>query len=149
MGSVPNCRKEIADCYPIRWFKCKLKPPKNLGIRRYEIVKEQVQVVLELLSSGAIGKSTLTRSKLAAPTPKGRTRGRKTGNRGAANAIPNQMRNKRLSQPIPNQRFIPPMNNQWSSQRFVQPFVQPTTYANVVRFTGSKQGALPLPLSNS
>ena len=30
MGSVPNCRKEIADRYPIRWFKCKLKPPKNL-----------------------------------------------------------------------------------------------------------------------
>ena len=29
MGSVPNCRKEIADHYPIRWFKCKLKPPKN------------------------------------------------------------------------------------------------------------------------
>ena len=27
--SVPNCRKEIADRYPIRWFKCKLKPPKN------------------------------------------------------------------------------------------------------------------------
>ena len=31
MGSVPNCQKEIADCYPIRWFKCKLKPPKNGG----------------------------------------------------------------------------------------------------------------------
>ena len=31
MGSVPNCQKEIADCYPIRWFKCKLKPPKNQG----------------------------------------------------------------------------------------------------------------------
>ena len=29
MGSVPNCRKEIANRYPIRWFKCKLKPPKN------------------------------------------------------------------------------------------------------------------------
>ena len=29
MGSVPNCRKEIADHYPIRWFKCKLKPPKK------------------------------------------------------------------------------------------------------------------------
>ena len=29
MGSVQNCRKEIADRYPIRWFKCKLKPPKN------------------------------------------------------------------------------------------------------------------------
>ena len=29
MGSVPNCRKEIADHDPIRWFKCKLKPPKK------------------------------------------------------------------------------------------------------------------------
>ena len=29
MGSVPNCRKEIANCYGIRWFKCKLKPPKK------------------------------------------------------------------------------------------------------------------------
>ena len=31
MGSVPNCRKEIANRYGIRWFKCKLKPPKNRG----------------------------------------------------------------------------------------------------------------------
>ena len=29
MGSVRNCRKEIANRCPIRWFKCKLKPPKN------------------------------------------------------------------------------------------------------------------------
>ena len=29
MGSVPNCRKEIANRYGIRWFKCKLKPPKK------------------------------------------------------------------------------------------------------------------------
>ena len=29
MGSVPNCRKEIANRYGIRRFKCKLKPPKN------------------------------------------------------------------------------------------------------------------------
>ena len=29
MGSVPNCQKEIANRYGIRWFKCKLKPPKN------------------------------------------------------------------------------------------------------------------------
>ena len=32
MGSVPNCRKEIANCYGIRWFKCKLKPPKKLNL---------------------------------------------------------------------------------------------------------------------
>ena len=29
MGSVPNERKEILTHDPIRWFKCKLKPPKN------------------------------------------------------------------------------------------------------------------------
>ena len=29
MESVPNWPKEIADHDPIRWFKCKLKPPKN------------------------------------------------------------------------------------------------------------------------
>ena len=29
MGSVPNERKEILMRDPIRWFKCKLKPPKN------------------------------------------------------------------------------------------------------------------------
>ena len=29
MGSVPNCLKEIPACHAIRWFKCKLKPPKN------------------------------------------------------------------------------------------------------------------------
>ena len=29
MGSVPNCRKEIANRYGIRWFKCKLKPPQK------------------------------------------------------------------------------------------------------------------------
>ena len=29
MGSVPNCQKEIPTRHAIRWFKCKLKPPKN------------------------------------------------------------------------------------------------------------------------
>ena len=29
MGSVPNEQKEILMHDPIRWFKCKLKPPKN------------------------------------------------------------------------------------------------------------------------
>ena len=29
MGSVPNCRKEIPTHHAIRWFKCKLKPPKK------------------------------------------------------------------------------------------------------------------------
>ena len=32
MGSVPNCRKEIPARHAIRWFKCKLKPPKKLSI---------------------------------------------------------------------------------------------------------------------
>ena len=31
MGSVPNCRKEITMRYSIRWFKCKLKPPKKVS----------------------------------------------------------------------------------------------------------------------
>ena len=30
MGSVPNCQKEIPARHAIRWFKCKLKPPKNI-----------------------------------------------------------------------------------------------------------------------
>ena len=30
MRSVPNCRKEIPARHAIRWFKCKLKPPKNV-----------------------------------------------------------------------------------------------------------------------
>ena len=29
MRSVPNCRKEIPARHAIRWFKCKLKPPKQ------------------------------------------------------------------------------------------------------------------------
>ena len=29
-GSVPNCQLQIANRYDNRWFKCKLKPPKNL-----------------------------------------------------------------------------------------------------------------------
>ena len=33
MGSVPNCQKEIANRYGIRWFKCKLKLPKNGRIK--------------------------------------------------------------------------------------------------------------------
>ena len=32
MGSVPNCQKEIPICDAIRWFKCKLKPPKNVEL---------------------------------------------------------------------------------------------------------------------
>ena len=33
-GSVPNCRLQIANCYGIRWFKYKLKPPKNINFKR-------------------------------------------------------------------------------------------------------------------
>ena len=29
MGSVPNCQKQILMHHAIRWFKCKLEPPKN------------------------------------------------------------------------------------------------------------------------
>ena len=35
MGSVPNERKEILMRDPIRWFKCKLKPPKKDRLRDY------------------------------------------------------------------------------------------------------------------
>ena len=38
MGSVPNCQKEIADRYPIRWFKCKLKPPKKCRLEGASLV---------------------------------------------------------------------------------------------------------------
>ena len=31
-GSVPNCQLQIANRYDNRWFKCKLKPPKNKAI---------------------------------------------------------------------------------------------------------------------
>ena len=37
MGSVPNCQKEIANTYGIRWFKCKLKPPKNFDFLKATI----------------------------------------------------------------------------------------------------------------
>ena len=38
MGSVPNYRKEIANHYGIRWFKCKLKPPKNIYLDYVDVV---------------------------------------------------------------------------------------------------------------
>ena len=77
MGSVPNCRKEIADRYPIRWFKCKLKPPKNLWastrthdpffvnpkiwptfIDRGEMCKKTLFLSLFLEKRGQIGKKS-------------------------------------------------------------------------------------------
>ena len=42
MGSVPNCQKEIADRYPIRWFKCKLKPPKK-GVKCFSKVMSVIR----------------------------------------------------------------------------------------------------------
>ena len=33
MGSVPNSRQEISTRYGIRWFKCKLKPPKKKAVK--------------------------------------------------------------------------------------------------------------------
>ena len=41
MGSVPNCRKEITNRYPIRWFKCKLKPPKKNNLAA-QLVRGQI-----------------------------------------------------------------------------------------------------------
>ena len=34
MGSVPNSQWEISTRYGIRWFKCKLKPPKNYIVEK-------------------------------------------------------------------------------------------------------------------
>ena len=31
-GSFPNCQLQIANRYDNRWFKCKLKPPKNYSL---------------------------------------------------------------------------------------------------------------------
>ena len=45
MGSVPNCRKEIANRYGIRWFKCKLKPPNN-QLDLVEICWKRIHAVL-------------------------------------------------------------------------------------------------------
>ena len=39
MGSVPNCRKEIPTRHAIRWFKCKLKPPKQ---KKFLICKKTI-----------------------------------------------------------------------------------------------------------
>ena len=38
MGSVPNCRKVIPNHYGIRWFKCKLEPPKNYTLKIYDTI---------------------------------------------------------------------------------------------------------------
>ena len=55
MGSVPNCREEIPNRYGIRWFKCKLKPPKN----------QHTVVVTHLGRSDIGGRSTrLSRRKV-------------------------------------------------------------------------------------
>ena len=46
MGSVPNCRKEIANRYSIRWFKCKLKPPKNPRLQHTATSKDKFVSIL-------------------------------------------------------------------------------------------------------
>ena len=43
MGSVPNCRKEIANRYGIRWFKCKLKPPKKMSNYQKDVKCQKVK----------------------------------------------------------------------------------------------------------
>ena len=42
-GSVPNCQLQIANRYDNRWFKCKLKPPKNRA-RTCDALSTQVSV---------------------------------------------------------------------------------------------------------
>ena len=39
-GSVPNGQLYFVMCYAIRWFKCKLKPPKNQSIRETNCLRE-------------------------------------------------------------------------------------------------------------
>ena len=55
MGSVSNCQKEIPACHAIRWFKCKLKPPKNqlqvLGMLYFVIY---AQYMLQQLAMGIV-----------------------------------------------------------------------------------------------
>ena len=48
MGSVPNCQKEIADRYPIRWFKCKLKPPKKEIVLIFTKLQLQLFFIIKL-----------------------------------------------------------------------------------------------------
>ena len=57
MGSVPNCRKEIADRYPIRWFKCKLKPPKKTLLK--ETLLTETLCLKEILLKETLLTATL------------------------------------------------------------------------------------------
>ena len=54
MGSVPNSRQEISmrDC--IRWFKCKLKPPKNYSM--YICVGKLQNIYFNMKDSDHLGK---------------------------------------------------------------------------------------------
>ena len=44
MGSVPNCRKDIPVHHAIRWFKCKLKPPKNCSLKPDFMVTDLTEI---------------------------------------------------------------------------------------------------------
>ena len=54
MGSVPNCRKQIAVRYPIRWFKCKLKPPKN-DKKMTNVKSVEIGTKRHIIGSGKFG----------------------------------------------------------------------------------------------
>ena len=47
MESVPNCQKEIPVHDAIRWFKCKLKPPKNVSTKYTSNTQEYTLLFLQ------------------------------------------------------------------------------------------------------
>ena len=62
MGSVPNCRKEIANTYPMRWSKCKLKPPKNMSnCQKDAKLSKRCQIVKQLDYGGGSQKIDIMR----------------------------------------------------------------------------------------
>ena len=68
MGSVLNCRKEIADRYPIRWFKCKLKPPKNLraSTRTHDPFSENPKIWPTFIYRGEVPAHTFAKLPVCA-----------------------------------------------------------------------------------
>ena len=75
MGSVPNCQKEIPTCYAIRWFKCKLKPPKNQEHKEKPNKKKPVLGNDEPGKSSTKGKPDGDISKPANSSTKGKPDG--------------------------------------------------------------------------
>ena len=70
MESVPNCRKEIVNRYAIRWFKCKLKPPKNESHKFLKIQDHQYKTYTGSLRFLLFSKAKFIFSCLL-PPPRG------------------------------------------------------------------------------